>query len=89
MLAAIIMVAVFGLIDIKTFRHVWKYNKADAASMIVTFLAVLAIGVESGILIGCCRRAAVVCMAGKPAPYGRGGPHSQNRKPTATWNDTR
>jgi len=51
-LAAIIMVAVFGLIDVKTFRHVWKYNKADAASMIVTFLAVLAVGVETGILVG-------------------------------------
>ena len=46
------MVAVFGLIDVKTFRHVWKYNKADAASMIVTFVAVLAVGVETGILMG-------------------------------------
>jgi SulP family sulfate permease len=51
-LAAIIMVAVFGLIDVKTFKHVWKYNKADAASMIITFLAVLAVGVETGILVG-------------------------------------
>ncbi|GAB4444930.1 MAG: solute carrier family 26 protein [Anaerolineae bacterium] len=51
-LAAIIMVAVAGLIDVKTFRHVWKYNKADALSMIVTFVAVLAVGVESGILVG-------------------------------------
>jgi len=52
MLAAIIMVAVFGLIDVKTFKHVWKYNKADAASMIITFLTVLAVGVETGILVG-------------------------------------
>jgi SulP family sulfate permease len=52
MLAAIIMVAVFGLIDIKTFKHVWKYNKADAASMIITFLTVLGVGVETGILVG-------------------------------------
>lgn len=52
MLAAIIMVAVFGLIDVKTFKHVWKYNKADAAAMIITFLAVLAVGVETGILVG-------------------------------------
>lgn len=52
MLAAIVIVAVAGLVDIKTFRHVWQYNKADAASFIVTFVAVLAIGVENGILIG-------------------------------------
>ena len=52
MLAAIIMVAVFGLIDVKTFKHVWKYSKADAASLTVTFVMVLAVGVETGILIG-------------------------------------
>jgi len=51
-LAAIIMVAVVGLIDIATFRHVWHYNKADAVSMMMTFVAVLAIGVEQGILVG-------------------------------------
>jgi SulP family sulfate permease len=51
-LGAIIIVAVAGLIDVKTLKHVWRYNKADAASMLVTFLAVLAIGVESGILAG-------------------------------------
>lgn len=51
-LAAIIIVAVFSLIDIQTFRHVWGYNKADAASMLLTFGAVLTVGVEKGILIG-------------------------------------
>ena len=51
-LAAVIMVAVFGLIDLKTFRFVWQYNKADGISMIVTFLAVLALGIEKGILVG-------------------------------------
>ncbi len=51
-LAAIVMVAVAGLVDVKTFRHVWQYNKADAASFGVTFVAVLAVGVENGILFG-------------------------------------
>ncbi|MAT96458.1 MAG: sodium-independent anion transporter [Anaerolineaceae bacterium] len=51
-LAAIVIVAVAGLVDVKTFRHVWQYNKADAASFVVTFLAVLAAGVENGILMG-------------------------------------
>lgn len=51
-LAAIIIVAVIGLIDIKTLRHVWQYNKGDAAAMILTFLAVLAVGIETGILVG-------------------------------------
>ena len=51
-LAAIIIVAVAGLIDVKTLKHVWRYNKADAVSLLVTFLAVLAVGVETGILVG-------------------------------------
>ncbi|HXV44917.1 MAG TPA: solute carrier family 26 protein [Anaerolineae bacterium] len=51
-LAAIIIVAVVGLIDVATLKHVWHYNKADAASLIVTFLAVLALGVEAGIGVG-------------------------------------
>jgi SulP family sulfate permease len=51
-LAAIIMVAVFGLIDVATLKHVWRYNKADAASLLITFLAVLSVGVEAGIVVG-------------------------------------
>ncbi|MBK8899872.1 MAG: solute carrier family 26 protein [Anaerolineaceae bacterium] len=51
-LAAIVIVAVVGLIDVKTFRHIWQYNKADAASFGVTFAAVLLVGVENGILLG-------------------------------------
>lgn len=51
-LAAIIVVAVAGLIDLNVFRNTWRYNKADAASLGVTFLAVLFIGVETGILLG-------------------------------------
>ncbi|MCP4427902.1 MAG: STAS domain-containing protein [Chloroflexi bacterium] len=51
-LAAIIIVAVAGMVDVKTFRRVWRYNKPDAVSFSVTFLAVLAIGVENGILVG-------------------------------------
>lgn len=51
-LAAIIVVAVANLIDVKTLREAWIYNKADAASLIATFLAVLTLGVELGIVAG-------------------------------------
>lgn len=51
-LGAIIIVAVTGLIDIKTIKHIWCYNKADAASLVVTFVAVLVLGIELGILVG-------------------------------------
>lgn len=51
-LAAIIMVAVASLVDVAMLRHVWQYNKADAASLILTFVTVLIVGVEIGILFG-------------------------------------
>jgi sulfate permease, SulP family len=51
-LAAVIVVAVASLIDTSTIRHIWHYNKLDAASLIVTFVAVLELGVEAGIGVG-------------------------------------
>ena len=52
MLAAIIFVAVANLFDINAIRHVWHYSKIDFIGLIATFFAVLAVGVESGILVG-------------------------------------
>lgn len=51
-LAAIIMVAVYGLIDIKEARHLFKIRSADGWTWAVTFLATLLIGIEQGILVG-------------------------------------
>jgi sulfate permease, SulP family len=51
-LAVIIIVAVANLIDVSAFVHAWRYNRSDAASLLATFLAVLALGIETGILVG-------------------------------------
>jgi len=51
-LAAIIIIAVTGLMDFRMPRRLWRYNKADAVALILTFIAVLAVGVTKGILIG-------------------------------------
>ncbi len=51
-LAATIVVAVIGLIEVKTLRHMWRYNIADALCFLVTFIAVLGLGIETGIIIG-------------------------------------
>ena len=51
-LAGIIVVAIGTLVDFKAFKHAWAYNKADGLSFLLTFLAVLAFGVEIGILSG-------------------------------------
>lgn len=51
-LAAIIMTAVFGLIDIKEARHLWKVSKPDLVLMGLTFAGTLGLGIEQGIGIG-------------------------------------
>lgn len=51
-LASVIMVAVLGLIDYKEAIHLFKSNKTDFSTLIVTFLATLIFGVEIGIGIG-------------------------------------
>jgi SulP family sulfate permease len=51
-LAAIIVMAVAGLIDFSPLLRTWRYMKLDGVSFAATFLGVLAIGVEEGILLG-------------------------------------
>ncbi len=51
-LAAVIITAVAGLMDFAMPRRLWRYNKADAAALLLTFSAVLAVGIGKGILIG-------------------------------------
>lgn len=51
-LAAIIMVAVYGLIDFKYPKELWSYKKDDLLMLITTFIVTLTIGIKEGILMG-------------------------------------
>ncbi|SHM85034.1 SulP family inorganic anion transporter [Polaribacter sp. KT 15] len=51
-LAAIIIVAVFGLVNFKEAGFLWKANKLDFWLMLATFLATLLLGIEYGIIVG-------------------------------------
>jgi SulP family sulfate permease len=51
-LAAIIMVAVVGLIDTHEVVHLWKVKKSDLALLVLTFVATLTWGIEPGIFTG-------------------------------------
>jgi len=51
-LASVIMVAVFGLIDYKEAIHLWKSNRTDFFLLLITFIATLTIGIEKGIGLG-------------------------------------
>ncbi len=51
-LAAVIVVAVASLVDWKMPFRLWRSNKADAFALLVTFVAVFAMGIEIGVLVG-------------------------------------
>lgn len=51
-LGAVIIMAVLPLIDVKAFTDSWRFNKADALTLLGTFMFVLILGVELGILCG-------------------------------------
>jgi SulP family sulfate permease len=59
-LAAIIVVAVVNLVDIRGARALWKVDRKDFALMLATFAATLLLGIEEGILIGAGLSIAVV-----------------------------
>lgn len=48
-LASIIMVAVFGLIDIKYPKFLWKTRKEDFLMLLVAFIVTLSVGIKEGI----------------------------------------
>lgn len=51
-LSAIIIVAVWKLIDLDSLRHNWRFSRGDGASQIVTIAGVLLLGVEQGLVAG-------------------------------------
>lgn len=52
MLAATIIVAVSGLIEVRVLQRSWRYSKADFAAVSLTILATLGSGVEGGVAAG-------------------------------------
>jgi SulP family sulfate permease len=51
-LSATIIVAVLSLVDFGILKRTWAYSKPDFAAVAATLLATLAIGVETGLVVG-------------------------------------
>lgn len=51
-LAAVILAAVFALVDYETAIHLWKTDRRDWLAMMVTFAATLLFGIQNGVLSG-------------------------------------
>lgn len=51
-LAAVVLVAVASLVDVRGARHAWRIDRSDGIALTITFVATLALGVEVGIGVG-------------------------------------
>lgn len=51
-LAASIIVAAIGMIDLRSLRQAWAYDRADALAYLGTALGLLLLGLEAGIALG-------------------------------------
>ena len=51
-LAAIIMVSIFGLIDFNYPRKLWRKNREESISFVFTFIITMTVGIPQGILFG-------------------------------------
>jgi SulP family sulfate permease len=51
-LAAIIVVAVFGLIDRKLPRELWRVRRRELPVLLLTFMATLTLGISTGLVLG-------------------------------------
>lgn len=51
-LASIVLMAVVGMFDASLFISLWRENRLDWLTMMVTFIAVLVFGIERGIFMG-------------------------------------
>ena len=62
-LASVIMVAVFGLINVREAGHLWKADRRDFWMLIITFIATLSLGIEQGLLVGIILSLAMIIYA--------------------------
>lgn len=51
-LAAIIMVAVFGLLNVAEMKHLWHTDRRDLVLLVITFAVTLLAGIKAGIATG-------------------------------------
>ncbi len=78
MLAAIVLVAVKGLIDVRELRHVWRVSRFEFAISMVAFAAVLLLGILKGVIVAVAGVAAAADPAGRPPARRLPRPHPRH-----------
>ena len=52
LLGAMIMASIVSLIDVRTLRSAWRYDRLDALSFLAAFVGVLTFGLNTGLVLG-------------------------------------
>ena len=93
-LAATIIIAVLGMLELVTLRTAWRYDRSDAVALLATTGGVIALGIEAGVIVGVMLSLAnLIWRASRPhiAVLGRipGSEHFRNiaRYPAVTLPD--
>jgi high affinity sulfate transporter 1 len=67
-LAAIVLVAVRGLIDLRALRHLWKVSRLEFRISMVALVGVLLLGILKGVLVAAIA-SLLMLLAGVASPY--------------------
>jgi sulfate permease, SulP family len=67
-LAAIVLVAVKGLIDLKAFRHLWRASRLEFKISLVALVGVLLLGILKGVLLAAIA-SLLMFLAGAASPH--------------------
>ncbi|SHH00196.1 SulP family inorganic anion transporter [Massilia sp. CF038] len=51
-MAATIIVAVLGMLELDTLRTAWRYDRSDALALVATCAGVIVLGIEAGVIVG-------------------------------------
>lgn len=51
-MAATIIVAVLGMLELDTLRTAWRYDRSDALALVATCAGVMVLGIEAGVIVG-------------------------------------
>lgn len=51
-LAATIIVAVMGMLELATLRTAWRFDRSDALALVATCAGVIVLGIEAGVVLG-------------------------------------
>ena len=83
-LAAIVIVAGFGLLDLAEFRSLWRYRRSEFWMAVITIIGVLGLGMLVGILV---RRSGCRCSSSCSGRQARTRPCSVGLPDTDTYRD--